>query len=323
MRSQDFLHKDADTKLCEHYIAAGARCRLLTNSEHVLEAARQTFLPASSQASSIAFSMRFWVDGENRSQAPWPRPYVRGLDHLVFAGFDERSSVLVDLRTRRVIGRFSADLAADRGYWRTVIFPMLLSVLAGSVGLIELHGACVAIGQKGLILAGPSRSGKSTLALALTAASFRFLSDDRTFCSLVQGKLLAWGLPRPLKLRREAAPWFDNLRDQEPTAVQNGETVFHFDPPSKRVSNCEPRVLVFLDRHENGSFEITQIETKEARLRIEKDLLAESPEAIRKQSKPFEELLSLPCWILRYGESPQQVAEQLAATFLHNSECPI
>ena len=51
--------------------------------------------------------------------------------------------MLVDLRTRRVIGRFSVGIANDRAYWETVIFPMLLSVLGGSVGITELHlGLC-------------------------------------------------------------------------------------------------------------------------------------------------------------------------------------
>lgn len=320
MRSPDFLHKDAETTLCEHYIAAGALCRLSTNSQQLLNAARETFLLARSPARIVDFSMRFWVDDTRPYRRPWPKPYVRGLDHLVFAGFDENSSVLADLRTRRLIGRFSSGLAADPGYWKTIIFPMLLSVLAGSVGLVELHGACVASAQGGLILAGPSRSGKSTLALALTAANFCFLSDDRTFCSLAQSKLAAWGLPRPLKLRREAAPWFDEWRYREPTAVQNGERIFCFEPQSKRISSCEPRLLVFLERHDDCFFQISPIGRKEARLRIERDLLAESPGAIRKQSEAFDALLSLPRCLLRYGGSPQQVAEKLAAEFSKHFE---
>jgi hypothetical protein len=320
MRSPDFLHKDAETKLCEHYIAAGALCRLSTNSQQLLDAARETFLLTRSPAGVVDFSMRFWVDGTPRYRRPWPKPYVRGLDHLVFAGFDENSSVLVDLRTRRLIGRFSSGLAADPGYWKTIIFPMLLSVLAGSVGLVELHGACVASSQGGLILAGPSRSGKSTLALALTVANFYFLSDDRTFCSLAHRKLAAWGLPRPLKLRREAASWFNDLRYQEPSAVQNGERVFCFEPRSKRISNCEPRLLVFLERRDDFFFQITPIGRQEARLRIERDLLAESPGAIRRQSEAFDALLALPRCLLRYGGSPQQVAEKLAAEFSQRFE---
>src|ERR1700758_1820938 len=94
----DFLHKDAETRLCEHYLAAGAVCKLSTNSEPVLEAARNTFLRITLPHSPIDFSLRFWVDDADRSQPPWPTPHVRGLDHLVFIGLDAQSSMLADLR---------------------------------------------------------------------------------------------------------------------------------------------------------------------------------------------------------------------------------
>lgn len=321
MRSPDFLHKDAETRLCEHYLAAGAVCKLSTNSEQVLEAARDTFLRITLPRPPIDFSLRFWIDDADCSQPPWPTPHVRGLDHLVFIGVGAQSSMLANLRTRHVIGRFSASMANDSSYWRMIIFPMLLSVLAGSVGVVELHAACVARNEQGLILVGPTRSGKSTLARALTDAGFRLLSDDRTFCSVNHGKLMAWGLPRPLKLRREAASWFDELRDREPTDFQNGEPVFHFEPEAPRVRYCEPRLLVFLKQQQDGGFDMQSIRSSQARSCIEKDLLAEAPEAIRKQSKPLEDLLSLPCCLLRFGGRPQVIAEQLADSFRNLSEC--
>src|SRR5579859_5529859 len=303
MRSPDFLHQDAETKLCEHYLAAGAHCRLSTNSEQVLQAARETFLLPISPGVSVDFSLRFWVD-DDTAGPPWPRPYARGLGHLVFAGFDTRSSLLANLRTRRVIGRFSSAMAKDTRYWQVVIFPMLLSILAGSVGLVELHASCVSSGEQGLILLGPSHSGKSTLAMALTNAGFKFLSDDRTFCSARNGKVVAWGLPRPLKLRRDSGIWFDNFRDREPTDVQNGERVFHFEPGQQRASRCEPRLLIFLKRDENTVFELTPMIRSQARSYIERDLLAESSEALREQRETLEKVLSVRSVRLRYGGRP-------------------
>jgi hypothetical protein len=325
MHHQDFLHKDAETTLCEHYMAGGAVCRLSTNSEELLETARDTFLPVESAQTTPDFSLRFWVDGAGTRPQSWPKPYVRGLDHLVFAGFDDRSSILADLRTRRVIGRFSTAIASDSRYWKTIIFPMLLSIMAGSVGIVELHASCVAKDKDhvGLILSGPSRSGKSTLAKALTEVGFGFLSDDRTFCSLTQGKLQAWGLPRPLKLRRDAASWFEEFRDREPTDVQNGERVFHCKPEHKAISKCEPRLLVFLERHERPEFSMTLMNRNEARSRLERDVLAETADAVRKQKKVLDELLSLPCSLLRYGGRPQAIAEQVAASFLNIRECQL
>jgi len=315
MSRRGFLHKNVETPLCEHYIAAGALCSLTTNSEQLLEAARTTFLPLISPGASVDFSLRFWVDDAATAAPPWPRPYVRGLGHLVFAGFDGRSSLLANLRTRRVIGRFSTGMASDTRHWKMVIFPMLLSILAGSVGLVELHASCVASGEQGLILLGPSLCGKSTLAMALTKTGFRFLSDDRTFCSVKDGELVAWGLPRPLKLRPDTGAWFDDFRDREPTDIQNGDRVFHFDPGLQRASQCEPRLLTFLERDESTVFEMTPMTCSQARSQIEQDLLAESSEALRVQEETLEQLLSVPSVVLRYGGRPQHVAEQLAVSF--------
>jgi hypothetical protein len=323
MSPGDFLHKDAETQLCEHYMVGGVVCRFSTNSAQLLEAARESFLPVTPPAVSVEFSVRFWVDETDRAQPPWPKPYVRGLDHLAFAGFDAGSSMLADLRTRHVIGRFSPGMAADSSYWRMVVFPVLLSVLAGSLGLVELHASCVAGNQEGLVLIGPSRSGKSTLALALTKAGLTLISDDRTFCSLKQGKLMAWGMPRPLKLRPEAAVWFEELREREPTEVQNGERVFHCEPNHRfgqhRFPTCEPRLLVFLERQQSSGFSVTPMKRSAVRSGIEVEMMAEAPDAKQRQVLTIDHLLALPCWRLRYGGNPQEIAQQIWATFLKNS----
>lgn len=327
MASRNFLHKDTETPLVERYIVAGAVCALETNSEQLLRSARDGFLAAEAGTDAADFSLRFWVDNSDAAQPPWPKPYVRGLDHMVFAGFDAKSSMLADLRARRVVGRFSTAMANDTKYWGTVIFPMLVSVLSGSLGLVELHAACVAKNRQGVLLIGPSRSGKSTLAMALATAGCRALSDDRTLCSLKQGKLRAWGMPRPLKLRREAAAWFEEFLNREPVDVQNGERVFHFEPSQQfggdRRLECEPQSLVFLDRQQNSGFEMTPMPRSEARTRVEADLLAETCEVLQNQAEVLDRLLALPCWRLQYGGRPQAIAERIAKAFFKDSELPL
>ena len=252
MRSGDFLHGDVETPLQDHYIAAGVSCRLSTNCEHVLNAARSSFLPLPGQPDEIELDLRFWIDKTDKAPSLRPKLYVRGLDHLVFVGIDPASSMLANLHTKRVIGRFSAALAQDSTYWRTVIFPVLMSVVAGSVGIVELHAACVAINNCGLLLIGSGRSGKSTLAMALTELGFGFVSDDRSFCSLKGPALSAYGLARPLKLREAAASWFKDFRNREPSAVQNGERVFYCDdrPPL----TAGPACFCFLNGSNNQAF---------------------------------------------------------------------
>jgi hypothetical protein len=227
--------------------------------------------------------------------------------------------MLADLRTRRVIGRFSEGIAADRSYWKTVIFPILLTVVGASVGITELHCACVAKDQKGLLLAGPSGSGKSTLALTLSQAGFGFLADDRTYCSLANERVLAWSLPTRLKLRREAAAWFRELRHQPPTAVQKGELVHWLDPEHglglERVRCCQPVAIVFLEQTESSEFHLNPMSSAEATNRLDGDLMEELPGAVAKQSEIIAKLVEIPCWLLRYGGEPLTIAGKIADHF--------
>lgn len=256
-----------------------------------------------------------WVDDRDNSQPPWPKPYVRGLDHMVYVGFDSKSSLLADLASRKVIGRVASGMALDVRYWKTTIFPMLMSVVAGSVGLVELHASCVAKDSSGLLLVGRGHSGKSTLAMAMRNVGFRVLSDDRAFCSIKDGKLRAYGISRPIKLRRDAGSWFDEFRGREPVDIQNGEPVFYADLNRSKTQNgmapCEPRAIVFLERNGEGC-RISRMKRSEIGSLIEADLLAETTEAVEDQQCVIDRLVDLPGWHLRYGARPEVIAEQLA-----------
>lgn len=316
VQSRDFLHRHVYTLVHEHYIAAGALCSLSTNAEGIREAARQSFtrIQEESQASHTGFSLRIWADERDKSQSPWPKPYLRGLGQLVYVGLDKKSSMLADLARRRVIGRVSAAMASDMSYWKRVIFPMLMSIVAGSVELIELHASCVAKGSTGMLLLGPGRSGKSTLAKAMFNSGFRVLSDDRIFCSIQREGLRAYGLPRPLKLRQDAGTWFDEYRDKQPTHVQNGEPVFHHHPVNATTAPCEPKVIVSLERLGDGCC-ISRMNRSEIKQQIESELLAETSGVMNEQVKIIDRLADLPCWRLQYGARPEIIAEYLAKLF--------
>ncbi len=302
--------------MCEHYLAAGALCALSTNSMRVIEDARSTFEAAELRERGADLRLRLWVDDTDRAQPPWPKPYVRGLDHLVFASFDEGSSMLVDLRSRRVIGRFSPAMAADLTYWQTVIFPMLLTIVSASVGIAELHCACVAREQHGVLLAGPSGAGKSTLAIALSQQGFGFLSDDRTFCFIENGDVQAWGAPAPLKLRPAATQWFSELREDQLTNMRSGGPAFWLEPEHvfgvARVRQCQPTSLIFLSRRDSPEFQLSSMSSTEAMSRLNADLMTELPDAAVRRSESIKKLAELPCWLLQYSGQPHSIARRLS-----------
>jgi HPr kinase/phosphorylase len=54
-----------------------------------------------------------------------------------------------------------------------------------------VHATCVAIAKRGLLIIGPSASGKSALALALMALGATLVADDRTLLMNKAGRLIA------------------------------------------------------------------------------------------------------------------------------------
>ncbi|MBU2956498.1 HPr kinase/phosphatase C-terminal domain-containing protein [Paracoccus sp. 1_MG-2023] len=68
---------------------------------------------------------------------------------------------------------------------------------------MQLHATTVAIAGRGLVIIGPSGSGKSSLALELMATGGMLVADDRTDLRCDDGRLIA-SAPDALRGRIEA-----------------------------------------------------------------------------------------------------------------------
>jgi hypothetical protein len=85
-----------------------------------------------------------------------------------------------------------------------------------------VHGALLRRDRCALVVAGPSGSGKSTASFAAARSGWDVLSDDMTVLATVDGRVVAWGLPKPLHvpddvlegrdLQNEAVPDDDRRR---------------------------------------------------------------------------------------------------------------
>lgn len=66
-----------------------------------------------------------------------------------------------------------------------------------------LHASCVALGDRGLLILGPSGSGKSSLALRLISLGAALVADDQTMLTVETGRLVA-RCPGPIRSLIEA-----------------------------------------------------------------------------------------------------------------------
>ncbi len=73
-----------------------------------------------------------------------------------------------------------------------------------------VHGAAVARDGAGVVLAGASGVGKSTLAYAAWLDGFQVLSDDAVYVQL-DPAVRVWGMGRPAHLRADTVAWFPEI----------------------------------------------------------------------------------------------------------------
>jgi hypothetical protein len=114
-------------------------------------------------------------------------------------------------------------------------------------GLFFLHASCVSINNKGVLIIGPSRSGKSTLALSAVKNNFRFLSDEQPLLSLKDSSVLAHAFPRRVRLDRSVATFFPELSHLVKSFLSD-RLVFPIEkiwPGSIDLSPCVQRLLIF------------------------------------------------------------------------------
>jgi HPr kinase/phosphorylase len=103
-----------------------------------------------------------------------------------------------------------------------------------------VHGTCVAVDGRGLLILGPSGSGKSALAIRLLVLGAMLVADDRTALVVEAGKLIA-GSPAPIAGLIEArgvgilgAPVVE--RAEVALVADLGQTETERLPPTRRIT---------------------------------------------------------------------------------------
>ena len=128
-------------------------------------------------------------------------------------------------------------------------FTIPLAELLKGHGLYMVHAAGLSLAGQGLLIAGASGAGKTTLAIALLRAGFGFLGDDTLFLRAGANGLRALAFPDQIDVTARTASFFPELQDLARVASPESgpkqsfsHTRFYDAPPSWE---CSPAVLVF------------------------------------------------------------------------------
>ncbi|OGO56594.1 MAG: hypothetical protein A2V85_02075 [Chloroflexi bacterium RBG_16_72_14] len=130
------------------------------------------------------------------------------------------------------------------------LFGVPSTLIALEQGDVCLHAAAVEIGGRAVVLAGPSRHGKTTLAAAFAAAGHRLLTEDMTRCTMAAGPAVFPG-PAVVRLRPDVV---DGIRIPGASSVEvERERVFvMLDGPQRGTGSPVPLAAILFLRDGPG-----------------------------------------------------------------------
>lgn len=115
-------------------------------------------------------------------------------------------------RSGEPVTRVEVLASAERPF-RSMAPAVLLDTVLRDHGLLTIHAASLMPPGRDelLLLFAPSGYGKTTTSLALALSGYAHLGDDMVVLRQEGGDILAWGMPRSLKVQRRTATMFPEV----------------------------------------------------------------------------------------------------------------
>lgn len=253
----DPLLRRVEMPLTAQYYPLGFRVDVITNSEQVLAAARESWscFPAKlSLQSPLQLRLQFGVAEDSSWQCP-PAPLVRAQEHLLSMMADQENFATCDLAQGFAFGWLSKGVERRRSYLRYHFLEAAALVLLAALRVTPLHAACVELAGCGMLLFGDSGAGKSTLAYACARAGWTYTTDDASY--LVNGRddRLVVGNSHQIRFRPSAAQLFPELQGLSVTPRAAGKPSIEFPTGRhsylKTADECRIDRIVFLNREDH------------------------------------------------------------------------
>ena len=193
----------------------GCQYRFESNSRELLKLVEHAYagLPLYGSAAAPELTIRLLVStpaGATRRSEPPPIQMVSGAG-LLGGVTASGNSVIMSPEQASALIVVSPQMLRFPYHTRYELLEFAVFTLAVRVRkLASLHGACVGIGGRGVLLMGESGAGKSTVSLQCLLEGFEFLSEDSVFVE--PRGMCAVGVPNFLHVRSESLRWIDDRR---------------------------------------------------------------------------------------------------------------
>jgi HPr Serine kinase C-terminal domain len=291
----------------EIFYPYGFPVRIRSNSVTTLEAANRSWSTYRRRHDYAPLDIRL-VLSESSSPGCVEPPTFRSQGHLLSIVADRENFASLDLNAGFAFGWATEATARNQEYFRQCLLDVMIYPLLEVAHLITLHAACVMYQEKGILLAGNSGAGKSSLSYACARRGWTFVSDDASAFQRNEPSPKVIGHPQKFRFREpvgELFPEFGHLTSSiraygKPTVEVSTRTLKYFKSAEESAVNA----IVFLNRpaYESGPPTLIPVSEEDAWNRLSFSVWAVQMPAFEERLAALERLLAVPIYEIRYSE---------------------
>lgn len=228
----------------------GFPLELESNSPDVMTAADEGWGAFEKAFDAQPVRMSLGVVGRSREPLPL-ESVIRARGNLMSVIADPNNFVICDFNARFAFGWVTHNTAADHPLLRYRFLVAAGATLVEQEAFTPLHGALVSRNRSGVMLAGDSFAGKSTLAYACARTGWTYVSDDAAFLVRDRSDCYAVGDPYSIRFRPDAPALFPELANHVPSVRPNGKVAIEVrtsDLALHTAAGCHVDHVVYLHR---------------------------------------------------------------------------
>ncbi len=285
----------------------GFPVRLRSNSRLTLEAADKSWSTYRHKFEQPALDVRLLISASDRPGCTEP-PVFRSQGHLLSIVADCDNFACLDLNAGFSFGWATNSTARNTEYFRQCLLDVMIYPLLEVRHLITLHAACVMLNGKGVLLAGDSGAGKSSLAYACAKRGWTYVSDDASAFLRTAKKPMVIGHPHKFRFREPVGELFPEFQGSKSTLRAYGKPTIEVRTESlDRLQTADQSPVdgvVFLNRrdHDGGPPSLVRVPTESAWKRLSFSVWAVQLPAYEERLEALARMLSVPTYEIRYTD---------------------
>lgn len=191
-----------------------------SNDPGVIRAAELSWAGCSQRFRETPIELRFLVSDSPTRRKP-PNPLFRAQSNLLTIVADAHNFASCDLVDGFGFACLTKAAVLNRDYLRQQFLEAMAYILLDTSHVVALHAACVRKDGHGVLLAGDSGAGKSSLAYACARRGWTYVSDDGSLLVLRKPGRTIIGNPQAFRFRPSVTHLFPEIHAT--TKSRNGK----------------------------------------------------------------------------------------------------